>query len=346
MPIENGGEATYLQAITLALREEMRRDPAVFLMGQDIAAFGGAFKGTVDFVEEFGEGRVINTPIAESATIGMAVGAALLGQRPVVEMQFADFVSCGFNQLVNVAAKMYYRMERPVPLVVRLPSGGGVGAGMFHSQCVEAWFLHVPGLKVVMPAFPHDAYELLRAAIRDPNPVLFFEHKYLYRRVKGPLRLGNGDGVVLSLAHDVPSSVSAGARIVRRGHGSQGKTATVASYGWMLHRCLEAAELLAREGIETEVIDLRVLAPLDLDTVLDSVRRTGRFAVVHEAPLTGGFGGEVAARVAELGFEHLDAPPRRVAFPDTPVPFHKELEDASLPSPQRIADAVRELTTW
>jgi 2-oxoisovalerate dehydrogenase E1 component len=328
---EGGAEVTYLDAIAAAMRDAMREDESVFLLGQDIAEFGGAFGVTRGFVEEFGRERVVNTPIAESGTIGIAAGAAVLGRRPVVEMQFADFVSCGFNQLVNVAAKFYYRTLRPLPLVVRLPAGGGVGAGAFHSQNVEAWFLHVAGLKVVAPAWPDDAYVLLREAIRDPNPVLYCEHKFLYRRLRGPIASKASLGKL----------VRAGARVVR-----EGTDVSVIAYGWMVHRALEAAAALQSDGISAEVVDLRVLAPLDEETVLVSVRKTGRALVVHEAPLTGGFGGEVAARIAEKAFDHLDAPVRRLGYPDTPVPFHKALEEECLPDAEKIAAAARELSRW
>ena len=325
-------ETSYLEAISLALGDAMEEDPEVFLMGQDIAAFGGAFKVTRGLLEEFGPGRVLNTPIAEAGMIGIASGAALLGKRPVVEMQFSDFVSCGFNPLVNVAARFHYRTGLPVPLVIRLPSGGGVGAGPFHSQSLEATFLHVPGLKVVVPAWPEDAYSLLREAIRDPNPVLFFEHKYLYRRVKASLA---------PASIDIGAGVEAGARIVRPGDG-----VSVFTWGWMVHRAVAAAEALGEEGISVEVVDLRVLAPLDEWTVMESVGRTGRALVVHEAQLTGGFGGEIAARIAEGAFEALDAPVRRLAYPDHPVPFNKELEAVCLPDEESIAASLRELAAW
>ena len=325
-------ELTYLDAISLGLGDAMEEDPEVFLMGQDIAAFGGAFKVTRGLLEEFGEKRVLNTPIAEAGMIGIASGAALLGGRPVVEMQFSDFVSCGFNPLVNVAAKFYYRTALEVPLVIRLPSGGGVGAGPFHSQSLEATFLHVPGLKVVAPAFPEDAYVLLREAVRDPNPVLFFEHKYLYRRVKAGLPPG-------SVA--VGPGVDARARVIRRG-----EDVTVVAWGWMVHRALAAAERLAGEGLSVEVVDLRVLAPLDEETEIASVGRTGRALVVHEAQLTGGFGGELVARIADRAFDSLDAPVRRLAYPDHPVPFNKELEAECLPDEESIAASLRELAAW
>ena len=325
-------ETSYLGAISLALGDSMEEDPEVFLMGQDIAEFGGAFKVTRGLLEEFGPARVLNTPMAEAGMIGIASGAALLGRRPVVEMQFSDFVSCGFNPLVNVAARFHYRTGLPVPIVIRLPSGGGVGAGPFHSQSLEATFLHVPGLKVVAPAWPEDAYCLLREAIRDPNPVLFFEHKYLYRRAKAPLA---------EASIDVGAGVEAGARVVRPGDG-----VSVFTWGWMVHRALAAAEALGAEGISVEVIDLRVLAPLDERTVMESVGRTGRVLVVHEAQLTGGFGGEIAARIAAGAFESLDAPVRRLAYPDHPVPFNKELEATCLPNEESIAASLRELAAW
>jgi len=324
-----GPEVTYIDAISAALRDAMRDDERVLLLGQDIADFGGAFTVTRGFLEEFGADRVINTPIAESGPVGIAVGAALLGRRPVIEMQFADFVSCGFNQLVNVAAKFFYRTERAVPIVVRLPSGGGVGAGPFHSQSIEAWFLHVPGLKVVAPAFADDAYRLLRAAIRDPNPVLYFEHKYLYRRVRGPLPSPSAGAFDLA---QLP------ARLVR-----EGEHATIVAYGWMVHRALAAAATLAGEGLSVEVIDLRVLCPLDTETILRSVRKTARVLIVHEATITGGFGAEIAARIADLAFDDLDAPVRRLAYPDTPIPFHRALEAKCLPDEASIAGAVRAL---
>ena len=321
--------ATYLEAISRALLEEMRRDPQVLLLGQDIAEYGGAFKATRGFLEEFGRDRVINTPIAESGTIGIACGAALLGLRPVVEMQFADFISCGFNQAVNVVAKMYYRSGLPVPMVIRCPVGGGAAAGPFHSQCPEAWFLHVAGLKVVAPAFPGDALGLLKAAIRDPDPILYLEHKHLYRSVRAPLPEGE---------HLTPLGK---ARVAR-----EGSDVTVITWGWMVHRALAAAESLSAEGTSVEVLDLRTLCPLDEAAVLASVGKTARALVLHEAPLTGGFGGEIAARILEQAFDRLDAPVRRLAHPDTPVPYHPDLEAASIPDEAKIASAIRELARY
>ena len=330
----SGEPVTYLEAISLALQEELHRDPQVFLLGQDIAEYGGAFKLTRGFVEEFGKDRVINTPIVESAAIGMAVGAALLGRRPVVEMQFGDFISCGFNQLVNVAAKMYWRTKMSVPLVIRCPVGAGMGAGPFHSQSNEAWFLHTPGLKVVAPAGAADAYGLLKASIRDPNPVVFMEHKFLYRRIKEVLpTIGAGDGGGL-----IPLGR---ARVVR-----EGDAVTVVTYGRPVHSALDAAGQLEAEGIGVAVVDLRTLMPLDEETLFESVRRTGKVLIVHEATLTGGFGGELAARIADQVFEYLDGPVRRLAFPDHPVPFHKGLEAAALPDAEKIVAAVRELAKW
>lgn len=324
---------TYVQAINDALAEELERDPSVVLMGQDIGVFEGAFRATRQLHQRWPE-RVLDTPIAESGTLGIAAGAALLGYRPVVEMQFSDFVSCGFNQIVNVAAKLYYRWQLPCPLVVRLPSGGGVGAGPFHSQNPEAWFAHVPGLKVVCPATAFDAKALLKAAIRDPNPVLFFEHKFLYRRVKEVLPAAGeiGSDLVAELGR---------ARVVRRG-----SDLTLVGYGVTTWTCLEVAGNLAVEGIEAEVVDLRTLVPLDEETVVDSVRRTGRCLMVHEATLTGGFGAEVTARLADRAFPWLDAPLRRVAHADRPSPYAKNLEKVLLPSADKVAAAARELVAY
>jgi 2-oxoisovalerate dehydrogenase E1 component beta subunit len=322
------GETTYLDGIHQALRDEMERDPSVVLMGQDIAVFEGAFRVTKGLHKRWPR-RVLDTPIAESGTIGIAVGAALLGFKPVVEMQFADFVSCGFNQLVNVAAKLFYRFERPCPIVVRLPSGGGVGAGPFHSQNPEGWFAHTAGLKVVCPATATDARDLMIAAIRDPNPVIFCEHKYLYRRIKA----------ALVPAADVQPLGRA--RLAR-----SGRDLTLIGYGASTWTCLEAAEALAKEGIEADVVDLRTLVPFDEETVLDAVRRSGRAVVVHEAQGTGGFGAEVAARIADAAFSWLDAPVRRVAYPDLPVPYAKNLEKVLLPDAAKVLAASREVLAF
>jgi 2-oxoisovalerate dehydrogenase E1 component len=317
------GESTYLDALHDALAEEMERDPSVVLLGQDIATFEGAFRVTRGLHARWPE-RVLDTPISESGTLGLAAGAALLGYTPVVEMQFADFVSCGFNQIVNVMAKLFYRFGRPCPVVIRLPSGGGVGAGPFHSQNPEAWFAHVAGLKVVCPATAADAKGLLKAAIRDPNPVIFCENKFLYRRVKEVLP--SGDAV----------TPIGRARVAR-----PGRDLTLVGYGVSTWTALEAAEVLAAEGVEAEVVDLRTLVPFDEETVLASVRKTSRAVVVHEAQTLGGFGGEVAAVLAEKAFPWLDAPVARVGYPDRPSPYARVLEQALLPGRDRLVDAAR-----
>jgi 2-oxoisovalerate dehydrogenase E1 component beta subunit len=317
---------TYVEAISDALREELRRDPRVFLLGEDIGVYGGAFKVTKGFLEEFGAGRILDTPISEAAIIGAAIGAALNGMRPVAEMQYIDFVTNGFNQLVNVAATIAYRWGLPVPMVVRGPAGGGVGGGPFHSRNPEAWFAHTPGLKVVYPAFPADAKGLLIAAIRDPNPVVFLEHKGLYRKVRQEVPEGE---------YVVPLGRAA---IVR-----PGRDATVVAYGSMVHHALQVAEELSREGIALEVVDLRTLVPLDEETVLDSVRRTSRVVVASEANRTCGFAAEVAARITERAFKWLDAPVVRVTAADVPTPFAPTLEQEVLPSAQRLKAAVLEL---
>jgi 2-oxoisovalerate dehydrogenase E1 component len=322
------GETTYVDAINLALREEMERDESVLVLGQDIGAFEGAFRTTRGLHVRWPD-RVFDTPIAESGTIGIAIGAAVLGYRPVVEMQFADFISCGFNQLVNVAAKLYYRWQVPCPIVVRLPSGGGVGAGPFHSQNDESWFAQTAGIKVLCPATAADARGLLKAAIREPNPVMLFEHKFLYRRIKEVLPAGEGLARIGE------------ARVVR-----QGTHLTLVAYGASTWTCLEAAADLAAEGVEAEVVDLRTLVPYDEDTVTASVRKTGRALIVHEAPLTLGFGAEVAARLAEAAFAWLDAPIRRVTYPDRPVPYARVLENALLPTREKVLAAAREVLAY
>ncbi|HEX4497756.1 MAG TPA: dehydrogenase E1 component subunit alpha/beta [Thermoanaerobaculia bacterium] len=322
------GEITYVDAINQALLEEMERDPSVVLMGQDIGVFEGAFRTTKGLHARW-PNRVYDTPIAESGTIGIAIGAALLGYRPVVEMQFGDFITCGFNQLVNVAAKLFYRWQVPCPIVIRLPTGGGVGAGPFHSQNPEGWFAMTPGIKVVCPATATDAMGLLKAAIRDPNPVMLFEHKYLYRRIKSVMP--DGDAVA-RLGE---------AKVMRRG-----THLTLIGYGASTWTCMEAADELAKSGVEAEVIDLRTLVPYDEETVLASVKRTGRALVVHEAPLTEGFGAEIAARLADAAFPWLDAPIRRVTYPDRPVPYAKNLEKVLLPDKGKVLAAARELMAF
>lgn len=315
----------YVEGITQALREEMERDESVVLMGQDIGVFEGAFRITRGLHARWPH-RVLDTPIAESGTLGIAAGAAMLGYRPVVEMQFGDFVSCGFNQIVNVIAKLFYRWQVPCPVVVRLPAGGGVNAGPFHSQNPEGWFAHTAGLKVVCPATARDAKGLLKAAIRDGNPVIFCEHKFLYRRVKETMPDGD---------HVEPLGV---ARVVR-----QGQHLTLVGYGASTHTAMAAAEDLAKEGVSAEVIDLRTLVPFDEETVLNSVKKTGRAVIVHEAQGTGGFGAEVAARIAEHAFPWLDAPVKRVTYPDLPVPWAKVLEQDLLPTTEKLLVAAREV---
>lgn len=320
---------TYLEAIRQALWEEMEKDPRVFLMGEDVAEYGGAFKLTTGFLENFGAARVVDTPIVESGMVGAAAGAALMGQRPVVEMQFIDFIANAFDQLVNFIAKSHWRWGQPMPLVVRGPCGGGVRGGPFHSQNPEGWFQHVPGLKIVQPASAYDAKGLLKAAIRDPDPVLYLEHKLLYRRVKEELPEED---------YEVPI----GRAQVRR----RGSDLTIVAYGAMLHRALEAAERLSDNGAEAEVIDLRTLLPLDQETVLESVARTNKVVIVHEDTRTGGVGAEIAARLAESAFEHLDGPVLRVASRDCGVPYSAPLEDAFLPQVDDILRACDQLAAY
>jgi 2-oxoisovalerate dehydrogenase E1 component beta subunit len=317
---------TYLQAISDAMRQEMRNDERVFVMGEDIGVFGGAFKVTDGFIEEFGPDRVMDTPLAESGIIGTAVGAAVVGLRPICEMQFADFVSCGFDQLVNVAGKMYYRQGLPVNITVRLPSGGGFSGGPFHSQNPEAWFMHAPGMKVVAPSTAEDAKGLLVSAVRDRNPVVFLEHKHLYRRVKGDVPEG---------LYETPFT----ARVAR-----EGTDLTVFAYGAMVHTALEATEDL--DGASVEVVDLRSLVPLDEEAILASVRKTSKALIVDEANETCAAGAQVAALIADRGFEDLDGPVRRVATPDVPIPFSPPLEQAVLPSVDRVKEAARELLEY
>jgi 2-oxoisovalerate dehydrogenase E1 component beta subunit len=324
-------ELSYLEAIREALAEEMRRDPKVFVLGEDVGAYGGAFGATQGLYEEFGEPRVLDTPISESAIVGISIGAALRGYRPVAEMQFADFISCGFDQIVNQAATLRYRYggRASVPIVVRAPSGGNVGGGLYHSQNPEAWFVHRPGLKVVAPSTAFDAKGLLKAAIRDNDPVIYFEHKYLYRRVKGPVP--EGDEIV-------PIGVAATRR--------EGGDVTLLSYGAMVTPSLEAADRLAKEGVEVEVIDLRSLLPYDKDAIFRSVEKTSRVLIVHEDVKTLGIGAELSAVIMEERFDALDAPVLRVTYPDTHSPFSHVLEQANLPNADKIADALRRLAAY
>ena len=321
---------TYIDAISRGMWEEMERDPSVFLIGEDIGAYGGAFKATKGFFEHFGPKRVIDSVLSESAIIGAATGAAVAGMRPIVEMQFADFVTSGFNQVVTNAAKIHYRWRIPVPMVIRLPTGGYIHGGPYHSASTEAWFAHVPGLKIVAPSNPADAKGLLKSAVRDNNPVLFYEFKYLYRRIKG----------------EVPGTdvtVPIGKGEVRR----EGGDLTVLTYGSTVHFSLEAAEKLSKaDGIETRVVDLRTLLPLDRDLITESVRATGKVLIVHEDTLTGGVGGEIAALIAEHAFQDLDAPVRRLGALDAPVPFAPTLEEAHLPDTEKIVQALRALALY
>jgi 2-oxoisovalerate dehydrogenase E1 component beta subunit len=324
-------ELTYLEAIREALAEEMRRDPKVFVLGEDVGAYGGAFGATQGLYDEFGEMRVVDTPISESAIVGVSIGAALRGYRPVAEMQFADFISCGFDQIVNQAATLRYRYggRASVPIVVRAPSGGGVSGGLYHSQNPEAWFVHRPGLKVVAPSTAYDAKGLLKAAIRDDNPVIYFEHKFLYRRAKGPVP--EGDEIV-----------PIGVAVTRR----EGGDATLLTYGAMVTPALEAADRLAKEGVEVDVIDLRSLMPFDKDAIFRSLEKTSRVLVVHEDVKTLGLGAELSAVITEERFDRLDAPVLRVTYPDTHAPFSNVLEGFNLPNTDKIVDALRKLAAY
>ncbi len=320
---------TYVEAIRDGIREEMERDPNVFLLGEDIGVYGGAFKVTAGMLDQFGHRRVVDTPISESAIVGAAIGASFMGLRPVAEIQFSDFISCGFDQIVNYAAKCRYRWNAPAPIVVRAPCGGGIHGGPFHSQQNEAWFTNVPGLKVVLPATATDAKGLIKSAIRDNDPVIFLEHKALYRRIKEDLP---------EEQYTVPIGKAA---VVR-----QGKHMSIITYSAMVHVASEAAELMEKEGLSIEIIDLRTLTPLDEETILASVRKTSKAIVLHEATLTGGFGAEVSARIAEKAFEHLDGPILRLAPPDTPVPYSPPLEKAFLPNVDKLLERVRWLAAY
>ncbi|MGH7571353.1 MAG: alpha-ketoacid dehydrogenase subunit beta [Gemmatimonadota bacterium] len=324
-----GGETTYLEAIRQGIWEEMESDDRVFVLGEDVGVYGGAFKVTDGFLDRFGEERVIDTPISEAAIVGASVGAAMMGLRPVAEMQFIDFISCGFDQLTNVASKNRYRWGVGVPIVVRGPAGGGVHGGPFHSLQAESYFVHTAGLKVVCPATPYDAKGLIKAAIRDDDPVVFQEHKFLYRRIKEELP---AEEYLVPLGE---------ARIAR-----PGTDLSIITYAAMLHVALEASEALAEDGVEVEVVDLRTLVPLDEETVLTSVAKTGKAIVLHEAPRTGGFGGEIAATIAEKAFEYLEAPIVRVTAPDTPVPYSPPLEEHYLPGRDDVLQASRKLLAY
>jgi 2-oxoisovalerate dehydrogenase E1 component beta subunit len=320
---------TYLEAIRQAMEQEMVRDPRVFILGEDVGSYGGAFRVTQGFLEKFGPERIIDTPISETGLIGAAIGASLFGMRPIAELQFIDFIACGFNQIVNYAAKSRYRWGGGVPIVIRGPAGAGVHGGPFHSQSPESYFMNVPGLKIVVPATPTDAKGLMIAAIRDPDPVIFLEHKFLYRRLKEEVPEG-----------DYTTPIGE-ARIARKG-----KDVSIITYGAMVHASLEAAEMVSAEGLSVEVLDLRTLLPMDRPRILETVKKTGRALIVHEATRTGGPGGEIAALIGEYAFEHLDAPIVRVAPPDTPVPYSPPLEEYFLPNASKIADAIRALAEY
>jgi 2-oxoisovalerate dehydrogenase E1 component beta subunit len=324
-------ELSYIDAIREALAEEMRRDSKVFVLGEDVGAYGGAFGATQGLFDEFGELRVVDTPISESAIVGISIGAALRGYRPVAEMQFADFISCGFDQIVNQAATLRYRYggRASVPIVIRAPSGGNVGGGLYHSQNPEAWFIHRPGIKVVAPSTAYDAKGLLKAAIRDDNPVIYFEHKYLYRRAKGPVP--EGDDIV-----------PIGEAAVRR----EGDDVTLITYGAMVAPSLEAADRMSKDGVEVEVIDLRSLLPYDKPAIFRSVDKTNRALIVHEDVKTLGIGAELSAVIMEERFDVLDAPVLRVTYPDTHAPFSHVLEAANLPDTDKISDALRRVAAY
>jgi pyruvate/2-oxoglutarate/acetoin dehydrogenase E1 component len=324
------GEATYLIAIAEALWEEMERDDSVFMMGEDIGVYGGAFKVTEGFVDRFGADRVMDTPIAEDTFTGIAIGAAMEGMRPIVELQYSDFITCAFDELVAVGGKNHYRSGVPLPFVIRGPSGGGVRGAPFHSQNPEPWFAHAPGLKVICPAFPSDAKGLLKAAIRDDNPCIFFEHKWIYRRIKEVV------------PKDPDFLVPIGKADVKR----SGDDVTIVTYGAMVHKALEAAEELEDDGVDVEIVDLRTIFPMDTEAILESVAKTSRALVLYESNRFLGVGAEVSAVIAEEGFESLDAPVMRLAPPDTPVPFSPPLEDAYLPQVEDIVEAVNRLSKW
>jgi len=320
---------TYLQAISDGLRQEMQRDERVFVIGEDVGVYGGAFKVTQGFQEEFGSWRVIDAPLSETAIVGGCTGAAIMGMRPVAEMQFADFISCAWDQLVTVAAKQRYRAGTPVPITVRLPSGGGFSGGPFHSQNPESSFSHIPGLKIVCPATPADAKGLIAQAIQDPNPVLYFEHKHLYRRIKDEVP-------------DERYTTPFGEARVHR----EGSDLTVVTWGAMVYTADEAAQQVEQDGLSVEILDLRTLIPWDKEAVLRSVQKTSKALVLHEDTRTGGFGAEIVATITEEAFEHLDGPVKRVTAPDTPVPFSPPLEKAFIPQVEDVVAGLKELAEY
>jgi 2-oxoisovalerate dehydrogenase E1 component beta subunit len=320
---------TYLEAIRQGIWEEMERNENVFILGEDVGVYGGAFKVTEGMIERFGEDRVIDTPISEAAIVGAAIGAALMGMRPIAEMQFADFIACAFDQITNFAAKCRYRWGAGVPLVIRGPSGGGIHGGPFHSQNPEMHFVHTPGLKVVAPSTAYDAKGLIKSAIRDEDPVIYFEHKFLYRRIKE--ELPEKEFVVPIGKADIKRS---------------GSDISVITYGAMVHNALEAATVLAEEGIDLEVVDLRTLLPLDKERILESVKKTNKVILVHEDVRTGGIAGELAAIIAEEAFEYLDGPIMRITAPDTPVPYSPPLEEFFFPKTSDIIRVAKQLATY
>jgi 2-oxoisovalerate dehydrogenase E1 component beta subunit len=322
-------EKTYLQAISDGLREEMRRDKRVFVLGEDVGLYGGAFKVTLGFQEEFGPWRVLDTPLSETAIMGGATGAALMGMRPVAEMQFADFVSCAWDHLVTIAAKQRWRAGTPIPIVLRLPSGGGFSGGPFHSQNPESSFAHIPGLKVICPSTPEDAKGLLISAIEDPNPCLFMEHKHLYRRIK-------------SEVPDERYTTPIGKARIHK----EGDDLSVITWGAMVYTAEEAAAQLQSDGVSVEIVDLRTILPWDKEAVLASARKTSKVLVLHEDTRTGGFGAEIAATIAEEAFEDLDAPIKRIAAPDSPVPFSPPLEKAFIPQVEDVVAGMRQLAEY
>jgi 2-oxoisovalerate dehydrogenase E1 component beta subunit len=326
-------EITLIEGLRQAMDEELARDDRVFIVGEDVGPRGGVFRATQGLYDKYGEQRIIDSPLAELSIVGVGIGAALYGLRPICEIQFADFIYPAFNQIVSEAAKLCYRSngEWTVPMVIRAPYGGGIGGGLYHSQSVEAFFAHVPGLKVVIPSTPYDAKGLLKASVRDPNPVLFFEPKKGYRLIKG--QVPEGEEVLVPLGQ---------AQVTRAG-----RDLTAVAYGMMHYYTLQAAEVLAAEGIEVEVVDLRTLAPLDKPTLLASVRKTGKALVIYEDNLTGGYGAEVAAVLAEEAFTDLDAPVRRLGGPDVPaMPYSHPLQDWFMLNPEKIAAAMRSLAEY
>jgi len=322
-------EITYLEAIKEALDEEMTRDTSVFILGEDVGVYGGAFRVTEGLYEKYGEWRILDTPLSESGFTGAAIGAALVGMRPVVEMQFADFISCAFDQLVNVAAKNHYRLGAATPIVVRAPYGGNIHGGAFHSQCIEGFFFNVPGLKIVAPSTAYDAKGLLKAAIRDNDPVIFCEHKYLYRRVKDSIP---DEDYVVPIGK---------ARIAL-----EGKDVSIITYGAMVHTALEAAQALKEKGISCEIIDLRTILPLDKKSIFTTVKKTNKVVVLHEQTKTGGVGAEVSSLITEYCFDYLDGPIIRIAAQDTPVPYSAQMEEAFIPQVKDVLSAVEKLIRY